>query len=161
MPGSHEVSRRDFVKVVTAILGSIMGAVVGLPAIGYLISPASKSQKSAAWVPLGPLEKIPVGVPVLFSFTRSKINGWEKTVNSYAVYALRGNNDELKIMSNACTHLSCRVTWNEEKQAYICPCHDGRFDIEGNVIAGPPPSPLKLYEAKVENGTLLILFTEG
>jgi Rieske Fe-S protein len=161
MSGSHEVSRRDFVKVVTAILGSIMGAVVGLPAIGYLISPASKNQKSEAWVPLGPLEKIPVGVPVLFSFTRSKINGWEKTVNSYGVYALRGNNDELKVMSNVCTHLSCRVTWNEEKQAYVCPCHDANFDIEGNVIAGPPPSPLKLYEAKVENGTLLILFTEG
>ena len=64
-------------------------------------------------------------------------------------------------MSNACTHLSCRVTWNAEKQAYICPCHDAHFDIEGNVIAGPPPSPLKLYEAKVENGTLLILFAEG
>ena len=71
------------------MVGTIMGAMVGIPAIGYLISPATKIQKSEAWIPLGPLEKIPVGVPTFFSFTRSKVNGWEKTVNSYGVYAWR------------------------------------------------------------------------
>ncbi len=167
MPGSqHELSRNGFVKVVVAMVGTAMGAIIGIPAIGYLISPATKIQKSNAWVPLGPLENIPIGIPTLFNFTRTQINGWEKTVNSYGVYVWRKNQDEVKVFSNVCTHLSCRVTWNADKEEYICPCHAGLFDIEGNVTGGPPPRPLKLYSVsdgslKVEQGTLSIHFTEG
>lgn len=167
MPGSqHELSRNGFVKVVVAMVGTAMGAIIGIPAIGYLISPASKIQKSNAWVPLGPLDKIPLGIPTLYNFTRTQINGWEKTVNSYGVYVWRKNEDEVKVFSNVCTHLSCRVTWNAEKEEYICPCHAGLFDIEGNVTGGPPPRPLKLYSEsdgtlKIEAGILSIHFAEG
>jgi menaquinol-cytochrome c reductase iron-sulfur subunit len=167
MPGSqHELSRNGFVKVVVAMVGTAMGAIIGIPAIGYLISPATKIQKSNAWVPLGPLDKIPLGIPTLFNFTRTQINGWEKTVNSYGVYVWRKNEDEVKVFSNVCTHLSCRVTWNPDKEEYVCPCHAGLFDVEGNVTGGPPPRPLKMYSEsggslKIEDGTLSIHFVEG
>ena len=86
MPGSPTVSRRDFVKTVTALLGSVIGVTVGIPAIGYLISPALTTAKSDAWIPLGPTTNYPDGVPTLFNFTRTIVNGWEKSVNSYGVY---------------------------------------------------------------------------
>ena len=89
MPHSPHLSRSDFVKVVTAFLGSIMGLVVGIPAIGYLISPARKGTAADDWIPLGPLENYPLGVPTLFNFTRTKVNGWERTVNSYGVFVIR------------------------------------------------------------------------
>ena len=167
MPGSpHDISRNGFVKVVAALVGTAMGAIIGIPAIGYLISPATKVQKSDSWIPLGPLDKIPLGEPTLFSFTRTRVNGWEKTVNSYGVYAWRKNDDEVLVFSNVCTHLSCRVKWEAEKEAYTCPCHAAKFDIEGNVIDGPPPRPLQIYaenegSLKVEEGTLFIHFVEG
>jgi menaquinol-cytochrome c reductase iron-sulfur subunit len=167
MPGSqHELSRNGFVKVVTAMVGTAMGVIIGIPAIGYLISPATKTQKSDSWIPLGPLENIPLDVPTLFNFTRSVINGWEKTVNSYGVYVWRKNEDEVKVLSNVCTHLSCRVKWDEGKKGYLCPCHAAVFDIEGNVQDGPPPRPLKMYSEsegslKIEQGTLFIHFVEG
>jgi menaquinol-cytochrome c reductase iron-sulfur subunit len=167
MPGSqHELSRNGFVKVVTAMIGTAMGVIISIPAIGYLISPATKGQKSDAWIPLGPLENIPLGEPTLFNFTRTHINGWEKTVNSYGVYVWRKNEDEVKVFSNVCTHLSCRVKWNIEEEVYLCPCHAAKFDIEGNVQDGPPPSPLHLYaenegNLKIEEGTLFIHFVEG
>ncbi|HSF80247.1 MAG TPA: ubiquinol-cytochrome c reductase iron-sulfur subunit [Anaerolineales bacterium] len=161
MSGSHNIDRRDFVKVVLAFLGTIMGAVIGLPAIGYLISPAMKVQQKEAWIPLGPLEKYPVGMPTLFSFTRTTVNGWEKTVNSFGAYVVRSSESALKVYSNMCTHLSCRVTWKEELQEYVCPCHDGHFDAEGRVTLGPPPKPLYEYETKIEDGNLFIHFTEG
>lgn len=162
MANSHELDRRQFVKIVTAVLGTIMGVVVGLPAIGYLISPAAKVQKKEDWVSLGPLENYPVGVPTLFSFTRTTINGWEKTVNSFGAYVMRHSEqpDDLKVFSSWCTHLSCRVTWEDGVQEYICPCHDGRFDIGGKVTAGPPPRPLDEYQTKIEEGNLFI-FVEG
>lgn len=160
MPGSHEVSRRNFVTVITAAVGTLIGAVVGLPAIGYLLSPALKMQKSEAKVALGPLENYPEGIPTLFNFTRSKVNGWEKTVSSYGVYVLR-EADGVKVFSNICTHLSCRVTWQDEGQKYHCPCHDADFAKNGDIIKGPQPRPLDQYVALVEEGTIFIEFTGG
>jgi Rieske Fe-S protein len=156
------MTRREFVTVVTACVGGIMGAVIGLPAIEYLISPATKTQKSESWIPLGPLDKIPVGVPTPFSFTRSKVTGWEETVNSYGVYVIRSEDNQVRVLSNVCTHLACRVTWRDDLKEYVCPCHDGRFDVDGNVTNGPPPRPLDLYDTKIdESGNLLILFGKG
>lgn len=157
MPKNHTVTRRDFVRVVTTFIGSAIGAVIGLPAIAYLVSPAVKVQKSEDWIPLGPLEKIPEGVPTTFSFVRVVENGWEKTGNSYGVYVVR-NGENVTAFSNICTHLSCRVTWKEDVQNFVCPCHDAHFDIQGKVISGPPPRPLDTYQAKLENGNLFIFF---
>ena len=160
MPGSPTVSRRDFVKTVTALLGSVIGVTVGIPAIGYLISPALTTAKSDAWIPLGPTTNYPDGVPTLFNFTRTIVNGWEKSVNSYGVYVYH-TGDQFKVFSNRCTHLSCRVTWKEDLKQYVCPCHDGRFDVDGNVKGGPPPKPLETFETKIENGNLSIHFLES
>jgi Rieske Fe-S protein len=156
MSESDGISRRQFVTVVVAAVGTIMTAFIGLPAIGYLISPATKVQEKDEWIPLGPLENYPVGTPTLFTFTRTTVNGWEKTANSYGAYVIRYTEEQYKVFSNMCTHLSCRVNWKEELSEYICPCHDGHFDIEGQVVAGPPPGPLDEYESKVEDGVLYI-----
>jgi cytochrome b6-f complex iron-sulfur subunit len=52
-------------------------------------------------------------------------------------------------LSLICTHLGCTVRWQEGKQQFYCPCHDGRFDRDGDVIAGPPPIPLERLPVKV------------
>ena len=164
MPHSPHMSRNDFVKVVTAFLGSIMGLVVGIPAIGYLISPARKGAASDDWIPLGPLENYPEGIPTLFNFTRTKVNGWERTVNSYGVFVIRKSDQDVTVLSNKCTHLSCRVNWVAEDQFFFCPCHDAQFGIDGKVLDGPPPRPLDAYAGeavKIEEGNLFIHFVEG
>jgi len=161
MAQSPDLDRRQFVTIVTAVLGSIMGAVVGLPAIGYLISPALAQRSKEAWIPLGVLDNYSIGTPTIINFTRSKVNGWEKTVNSYGVYVYRKSQTEVLVFSNICTHLSCRVTWNDEVQEYACPCHDAHFDIDGGIVFGPPPRPLDGYETKIEDGYLFILFQEA
>ena len=138
MAKSPHLSRKAFVTATVGVLGTFMAVVVGLPAIGYLVSPATKKREGEAWIPAGELESYPIGIPTLFSFTRSKINGWEKTVSSHGVYILRRSESETDILalSNVCTHLSCRVTWDEATQLYPCPCHAAHFDIEGLVVDG-------------------------
>lgn len=162
---SPKLNRREFTTVVMTFLGSIMGVVIGFPLIGYIISPAIKSKKVDDWVSLGTLEGYPLGIPTLFSFTRTKVNGWEQTTNSYGVFILRESESVVKVLSNVCTHLSCRVNWVPETQSFNCPCHDAKFDIDGNVIYGPPPRPLDQWageEIKIdEEGNISIHFTEG
>jgi Rieske Fe-S protein len=152
------MSRREFVGIVTAAIGTIMGAIIGIPAIGYLITPALKKVAADAWIPAGLLENYPVGVPTLFNFNRSKVNGWEKTVNSFGVYIIRNEDNSILALSNKCTHLSCRVNWKQDESAYICPCHDAYFDVKGQIIKGPQPRALDTYETKVEETNLFIHF---
>jgi Rieske Fe-S protein len=164
-PSSPNLSRKEFTTIVMTFLGSIMGAVSGFPLIGYVISPAIKSQKIDDWVSLGALDNFEIGVPTQFSFTRTKVNGWERTTNSYGMYVVRETETKVKVFSNVCTHLSCRVNWFDATQSFNCPCHDAKFDINGNVIYGPPPKPLNQWADNGiqidEEGNLLIHFTEG
>jgi Rieske Fe-S protein len=155
------MSRREFVTIVTATVGTAMGVAIGVPSISYLLTPATKEQFTDAWIPLGPLENFPVGIPTLVSFVRTKENGWEKTVNSYGVYVVRSEGDEVTVLSNVCTHLSCRVNWEDTSQLFVCPCHDAAFDINGEIVHGPQPRPLDEYEYKIEEGNLYIHFIEG
>lgn len=161
MPDSPHMSRREFVTIVSVTVGAAIGTAVGLPAIGYILTPALNAKEADAWVPLGPVENYPVGVPTLMSFVRSKVNGWEKTANSYGVFVIREEGDTIKVFSNVCTHLGCRVNWDDASQEFKCPCHDAAFDVDGGIVKGPQPRPLDVYETKVEEGNLLIHFVEG
>ncbi len=146
-------------KLSTAVLGSVMGAAVGIPAIGYLVAPALREDKAGKPVAIGNLEDIPVGTPYPFSFTVTKVNGWERTASSFGGFVIRKSEDpaDIIILSSRCTHLSCRVNWKEDRQAFICPCHDAAFDSEGKVINGPPPEPLRRFEYTVGDDGMLVI----
>jgi cytochrome b6-f complex iron-sulfur subunit len=51
--------------------------------------------------------------------------------------------------SAVCTHLTCTVTYDAASGTMYCPCHNGRFDMTGQVVAGPPPAPLEVYAVEV------------
>ena len=165
MAGSHNIDRRDFVKLTTAAIGTVIGASIGIPAIGYLISPAMKEDSSDTWISVGKLEEIPLYKPFPFSFTLTRVNGWERTATSFGGFVIRKTEAEsdLTILSSLCTHLGCQVNWKEESNIFFCPCHDASFDIDGNVLSGPPPRPLDTYtDFKVDDeGNLLIHIQEG
>ena len=51
--------------------------------------------------------------------------------------------DVLVAYSQQCTHLSCAVIPQPERNRLYCPCHEGAFDLRsGRPIAGPPNRPL-------------------
>ena len=55
-----------------------------------------------------------------------------------------------------CSHFGCVVAWHEEKQAYLCPCHDGVYDANGAVVAGPPPTGLASVPVAVSGNDLIV-----
>ena len=153
----NQLSRRDFIKATVTAIGGVIGALVGIPSVAYLLSPAYQaSAEDDAQIPLGALENYPIGIPTRFDFTRTQVNGWERTAVSYGLYVVRKNESEARVFSDICTHLGCRVTWHPDIEHYISPCHDGHFDILGKNISGPPPRPLDEFVTKIENGNLFV-----
>jgi menaquinol-cytochrome c reductase iron-sulfur subunit len=164
MAGSGSISRRDFVKLTTAAVGTLIGAAIGLPAIAYLIDPALRTVKSDAWIPLGKIDTFEINKPTAVSFTRSQTNGWEKTVTSYGLYVIKKSDTNFLVLSSKCTHLGCTVNWKPDRNEFVCPCHDAQFSIDGKVLGGPPPRPLDAYTGnrlKVVDGILQFHILEG
>jgi cytochrome b6-f complex iron-sulfur subunit len=58
--------------------------------------------------------------------------------------------------SLACTHMGCTVRWDEGQQLYLCPCHAGRFDADGEVVSGPPPTALPSIPVSVSDSVVTI-----
>ena len=58
-------------------------------------------------------------------------------------------------MSLICTHLGCIV--GETADGFQCPCHGSVFDVQGRVVGGPAPRPLRWLEvSQAVDGTLLV-----
>ena len=165
MSDSSELSRRDFIKVTTGIVGGFIGLALGLPSISYLIDPALREGGKEACIPIGKFEDMEPGKPYSFSFTRVQVNGWERTSSSFGGYALRKSDDpaDLLILNSKCTHLACTVNWHGESDAFLCPCHDAKFSKEGQVLDGPPPRALDIYDEfrLSEDGRVEIFFKAG
>jgi hypothetical protein len=43
-----------------------------------------------------------------------------------------------------------------QPSGFICPCHGGAYDSEGNRTAGPPVRGLDRYEYSIKNGNLVL-----
>jgi Rieske Fe-S protein len=48
-----------------------------------------------------------------------------------------------------CTHFGCPLGWDQARQRYVCPCHGGEFDDDGQPVAGPPNHPLAAVPVRV------------
>jgi Rieske Fe-S protein len=160
-----ELNRRDFIKVTIGIIGGLIGAALGVPAIAYLLDPAFKAGVKEGWVPVGKVADMAIGTPYAFSFTRVQVNGWERTSTSRGGFAILRSEEpnDILILNSRCTHLACTVNWKEETQSFVCPCHDAQFSKQGVVLGGPPPRPLDRYDEYrvTEEGVLEIFFKES
>ncbi|HET7144799.1 MAG TPA: ubiquinol-cytochrome c reductase iron-sulfur subunit [Anaerolineales bacterium] len=150
-----QLGRRNFMKVAIASIGGLIGAAIGLPAIPYIMGPALQKE-SDSWIQLGSISKVELNIPTLFKKTIETQTGWINTEEEISVYVLSSNGQDYVVMSNVCTHLGCRVRWIPEKDSFFCPCHNGVFSKDGNVVDGPPPRPLDRFESKVEDGAIFI-----
>ena len=59
-------------------------------------------------------------------------------------------------LAQQCTHDGCNVTYASGTSSFNCPCHAGKFDTGGKVIAGPPPSALTKYNTSLSGNILTI-----
>ncbi len=152
----NKLTRRNFFKSAISLIGAIITAGMGLPAIAYIVGPALKKESEQEWARLGAVSKVQIGEPTLFKFKHQVKTGWIVDEREISIYVKTDNGRDFVALSNVCTHLGCRVRWIAESKEFFCPCHNGVFDQDGNVTGGPPPRPLDQYLIKVENDQLYI-----
>jgi len=63
--------------------------------------------------------------------------------------------------SSTCPHLGCKVIWQNQKNQYYCPCHNGVFNPNGKSIDGPPAKEgknLKKCKLEIKDGVIYALY---
>jgi len=153
------VGRRTLLGYVIGAVGAFIGTVLAIPLVGYIISPALR-KPAGTWVEAGSLDNFQIGTPRLVEFAILRRDGWMEETQKKSVWVVRRAEQDFTIYNPRCTHLGCAYNWVAEKQQFFCPCHAGVFDIEGNVVAGPPPRPLDRLPFRVENGKLLVQYVD-
>jgi Rieske Fe-S protein len=122
--------RRSFLD---ALVGSgFLSTVVaiGYPVWRYLIPPRG-GEPTTISVVATQASQIKPGTGIIFKF------------GSRPGLLIRTADGELRAFNAICTHLECTVQYKSDTAQIWCPCHNGLFDLAGNVISGPPPRPLE------------------
>jgi len=154
-----EISRRKFLSRATAVIGGVITAGLGVPAVAYFVSPARKTEGASTWLALGTSSKVEIGTPTLFKATIDRTTGWVTQTEEVAFYVETENGRDFTALSNVCTHLGCRVRWVSDQGQFFCPCHGAVFSKEGEVVSGPPPRPLDAFEVRETDGKLEVNFS--
>ena len=61
-----------------------------------------------------------------------------------------GEADQAYAVSRICTHLGCRVNYQQDRQLIECPCHQSRFSPRGQRLSGPAEKNLPSYEVSLK-----------
>ena len=157
MSDEKKLDRRQFMSLVTGAISAIIGLGLGIPAIAYIVGPSLKKIEAQNWINLGSVSKVELGIPTLFKTKIQRQTGWIVNEEEISIYVLTENGRDFVAMSNICTHLGCRIRWIDDREEFFCPCHNGVFDKDGGIVAGPVPKPLDRFETKVEDNQLFVL----
>jgi cytochrome b6-f complex iron-sulfur subunit len=141
--GESDAGKRDFLKIL--LLGGTfawMGSIL-YPLISYLRPPV-QGEVEVSSVKVGKLADIPKDSGVVVKFG-----------NKPAI-VIRTASGEVRAFSAVCTHLDCTVQYRADFGAIWCACHNGKYDLSGRNISGPPPRPLEQYRVIVQGEEVLI-----
>lgn len=62
-----------------------------------------------------------------------------------------------RALSSVCTHLGCITRYVPDENVIACPCHGSRFGLDGEVLEGPAPRPLRCLRMVLsERGEILV-----
>lgn len=135
------VARRDFTKFMVLISGAFATGQLWILAQSLLRS----RREAPAALEIARIDEIAVNEARVFSYPK------EHDI----CLLVRTGEATFVAFSQKCTHLSCAVIAEPEKGRFICPCHNGSFDMaSGRPLAGPPPRPLPRITLEIRNGSI-------
>lgn len=143
MDSSTDESKRSFLKYILG--GSTMAwlASVFYPILAYM-NPPRQGEVQVSSVKAGTLDEIENDSGRIIRF------------GNKPVILVRTSSGELRAFDATCTHLDCTVQFHKEMGVIWCACHNGKYDLNGRNVSGPPPRPLDEYRVVVQGNDVLI-----
>ncbi len=128
--------RRTFLDALLTVGFVSTAAAIAYPVTMYLVPPATGEPDTASAV-AGRAAELKANSGKVFKF------------GSRPGIVVRTADGELRAFSAVCTHLDCTVQFRGDTSQLWCACHNGFYDLGGNVVAGPPPRALERFAVNV------------
>jgi nitrite reductase/ring-hydroxylating ferredoxin subunit len=123
------VSRRQVLNFAVYASGALFASTAVLAVVG-----AVRNLRRGDVRPIARMSDVPEGQALYFTYPEAD--------EQAMVLHLPGG--RFVAYSQRCTHLSCAVYYQPERQRLFCPCHEGVFSPEtGDPVAGPPQRRLE------------------
>ena len=140
---SPTIPRRRFVEV---LLGSGFLATATAfvyPVLRYLVPPKASDLGSDAVV-AGRVGELKPNSGKIFRF------------GNRPGLLIRNADGDYRAMSATCTHLSCTVQYRDDLREVWCARHNGKYNLDGRNISGPPPRPLEAFDVQVKGEEIFV-----
>src|SRR5437763_1647236 len=135
-PSPPEPGRRTFLKWLTQALGALVGAILAIPAIAYLLDPRNRPAPEGDFKTVTRLDALEPGVPLQAVVRDVRRDAWTLHPSDVVgrVWLIRRHGDKVDAFTTVCPHLGCSVNYEPGARRFICPCHNGMFDLDGKRI---------------------------
>jgi Rieske Fe-S protein len=148
------MQRRTFVVRVIQSIHAVIGATLAFVVGGAVVAP-SFTRRQSTWLPAADLAGLEEGTPRPIALRIARADGVTEVIDRRVVYLVRHGND-VRALDSTCTHLGCRTRFNADSKRIECPCHGGMYDATGQVISGPPPSPLQTLPTRIQDDHVFV-----
>lgn len=128
--------RRSFLDSLLAVGFVSTAAAIVYPVSQYLVPPASGEPETASAV-AGKVGELKPNSAKIFKF------------GNRPGIVVETPDGELRAFSAVCPHLGCTVQYKSDTSQIWCACHNGLYDLGGNVVSGPPPRGLEKFVVNV------------
>jgi len=140
-PQDHYVARRDFTKFMVLTSFAFVVGQAWIVAQNFL----RRRRGELPMRQIAQLDRLAVGQSLAFDYPAE---------HDSCILVRTGENNFVAF-GQKCTHLSCAVVPEPDKKPFLCPCHNGSFDLETGVpLAGPPRRPLPRVKLEIVNGVI-------
>lgn len=156
-------SRRGFLGLAAGLVGGAAALVVGLPGLRYLLTPVLR-RAEAQWVELGDAGELrTLSAPRELRFQYEARSGYVVARRTGLLLLVPKQQADLGLVafSAVCSHKACNVAWDADESLFACPCHAGRFALDGAPAGGPPSEPLRGIALEEREGKLWAEIPEG
>jgi cytochrome b6-f complex iron-sulfur subunit len=128
--------RRTFLDALLATGFVSTAAAMAYPVSRFLVPPAG-GEPATATVVAGRVGALPLNSAAIFKF------------GSRPGVVIRTMDGDVRAFSAVCTHLECTVQFKQDTSQLWCACHNGTYDMGGNVVSGPPPRGLEQFVVNI------------
>jgi len=151
--------RRDFIVKAAAVgIGAATTAVPLLAGLATVLDPLRRRTAASGSVFVTTLSALPEdGTPQRFQIIADREDVWNKfpRVPVGAVYLRRVAGNKVEALNVTCPHAGCPVEFKPSTNAFLCPCHDSTFNLDGSLASASSPSPRAMdsLDVEVRNGS--------
>ena len=141
-------ARRRFLEILlgTGVTASLISVLY--PVIRYLIPPP-RTDLGSNTVLAGKVGALKVNSGKIFRF------------GDKPALLILTQQDKYLAFTAVCTHLGCTVQYRPDEHEIWCPCHNGKYDLHGRNISGPPPKPLTEFDVHVQGNDIYVSRSTG